>query len=290
MKTYKEDLTGKEFGKLKVLEYVHENGTSGWKCQCTCDNHTIVILPASSLTLGRTKSCGCLRRQLVSEKFTVDMLGKKFGRLTVVKRNGSDSHNNALWLCKCDCGNPELVSTTTTSLLRGHTQSCGCFKRDQSSKAHTKYANATAKYLAIRKMASMKDRCLNPNCKCYPNWGGRGITICKEWLDDPGKFAEWALSHGYEKGLSIDRIDNNGPYSPENCRFVTNTQQAVNKRNNRWITIGGETKTISQWAQIVGVPKGNFYQFTDEEVKEKLEKLYSAVEKKSPPQNMFKIT
>lgn len=275
----KEDLTGRTFGRLTVLGHVTENGSSGWRCRCSCDKQTILIVPTNSLTSGHVRSCGCLRSELVKAKFTSDLIGKTFGRLTVIGREGSDIHGNALWACKCSCGNDKISYVTSTALLTGRIKSCGCLRAEMLATMHVKYPDPDVKYLAIRKFSSMKDRCLNPNCKAYPDWGGRGITICQEWLDDPKKFAEWALSHGWKKGLSIDRIDNNGPYSPENCRFVTDATQSINKRNNRWIEVNGERKTISQWAEVIGVPRINLYHKTDERVKKQVEKALGSAAK-----------
>lgn len=100
---------------------------------------------------------------------------------------------------------------------------------------------------------NMKSRCLNPMNYDFQYYGGRGITICKEWLD-AGTFCEWALTHGYEEGLSLDRIDNDKGYYPENCRFVTHKEQMRNIRTNRMITYKGETHCMSEWAEITGIP------------------------------------
>lgn len=95
----------------------------------------------------------------------------------------------------------------------------------------------------------MKERCYNKNDAAYKNYGGRGIYVCDEWKNDYLAFHEWALSSGYEYGLSIDRIDNNGPYSPENCRWATRKEQCNNRRTNLLVTYNGETKTFSQWIE-----------------------------------------
>lgn len=101
----------------------------------------------------------------------------------------------------------------------------------------------------------MKDRCYNPNFHCYNRYGGRGITICKEWLEDYQAFKAWALSHGYSDNLTLDRIDNNKGYYPENCRWISAKEQANNKRNNHLITYKGETKTLVQWAESLGIDR-----------------------------------
>jgi hypothetical protein len=93
----------------------------------------------------------------------------------------------------------------------------------------------------------MRDRCLNPNNAAYDNYGGRGISICAEWRDDFDAFDRWAIEHGYDDALSIDRIDNDGDYTPQNCRWATDKEQANNKRTNRRVTAWGETKTLAEW-------------------------------------------
>ena len=101
---------------------------------------------------------------------------------------------------------------------------------------------------------NMKGRCYNPkHCK-YPIYGGRGITVCDEWRNSFQAFLDWAIANGYQEGLSIDRIDVNGNYEPSNCRFATREEQARNKRNNRYLTYNGETRTIPDWADVVQIP------------------------------------
>jgi len=194
-------------------------------------------------------------------KSRADLSGKKFGRLTPINCVGKDKFNNAMWLCECECGCTCVVSAT--HLITGHTKSCGCYKRARSSESHLKYDDKTEQYLAVHLFGSMKDRCYNPKCKSFGNWGGRGIKICDEWLKNPGEFAKWAVQNGYRKGLTIDRIDNDKGYSPDNCRWVTNAEQSVNKRNNRLISVNGVKKTVSQWANELGINKNNLYNKSD---------------------------
>ena len=105
----------------------------------------------------------------------------------------------------------------------------------------------------LKTFAHMKERCYDKSDKRYKDWGGRGIIICQEWLDDREKFVEWALNAGYELGLTIDRIDNDGNYCPENCRWADWETQTSNKSSNRYITYNGKTQTIHQWSIDIGL-------------------------------------
>lgn len=113
------------------------------------------------------------------------------------------------------------------------------------------------KHLAIV-LCGMRKRCYKPNSNCYKNYGGRGITVCDEWMGKDGQknFYKWAIENGYKKGMTIDRIDNNGNYTPDNCRWVTPKTQAYNRSTNSYITIHGKTKTVSEWADEIGISRG----------------------------------
>lgn len=179
----------------------------------------------------------------------IDLLGQKFGRLTVVKRMPNNNRNQAVWKCRCDCGNEIIVEAG--HLRNGHTQSCGCFQRDRDVEYHTTHGMKGTKLFRV--FHCMKGRCYNPTDKKYNRYGARGIKICDEWLNNPSSFFEWAAQNGYKDGLSIDRIDNNGNYCPENCRWVDNKIQSNNKSTNVVIEHNGISKTISEWADVLGI-------------------------------------
>ena len=179
----------------------------------------------------------------------LDLTGKKFGRITVIQYAGKSKCNHIQWKCKCDCGKEIIV--TTGHLRSGHTQSCGCKAKELARDAHTTHGMSETRLYHI--WSNMIDRCENQNVSHYFRYGGRGITICKEWRNSFEAFGNWALSNGYRDDLSIDRIDVNGNYCPENCRWATPKEQSNNKRNNHLIEYNGETKTMKQWCDQFGV-------------------------------------
>ena len=182
----------------------------------------------------------------------IDLTGEKFGRLTAIERVGSDKSKRAVWLCRCECGKTTTVDSY--SLKSGNTKSCGCLNTDVRSKRmvemHTKHGESKTRLYNIWR--SMLSRCMWENPYYYDRYGGRGISVCEKWMEyEP--FRDWALSNGYSDNLSIDRIDVNGDYCPENCRWADRKVQGNNKRNNVYLEHNGEKKTIAQWADATGI-------------------------------------
>lgn len=179
----------------------------------------------------------------------VDKTGQKFGRLTVLSYSGRDKRNTVMWLCKCDCGN--LVKVRGYELGK-RTNSCGCLKREVFCSGKSAIKHGMSETRLYRIWASMKTRCYIKNRDSYKYYGGRGIGVCEEWLNDFMAFRDWAVANGYSDVLTLDRINANGNYEPCNCRWVSMKVQNNNKRNNRYIEYNGETHTASEWSAIIG--------------------------------------
>lgn len=178
----------------------------------------------------------------------IDLTGQRFGRWMVLERVWRSDSTQTLWLCRCDCGNMGILNTR--NLRSGKSKSCGCLQKEAVSKSNTIHGMRNTRLYTI--WLKMKNRCQNSNHKDYHLYGGRGITVCNEWQQfEP--FYEWAMSNGYSEDLTIDRINNDGGYSPDNCRWATVKEQANNKRNTCWVTYNGETRTLSEWSELVGI-------------------------------------
>lgn len=174
----------------------------------------------------------------------IDLTGKRVGRWLVL-RYASDR----LWLCRCDCGTEKTVDGS--SLRRGLTQ--GCIKCHPAlGRNRTHGQSKRSKLYGV--WSSMKSRCGNVNDPAYVNYGGRGISVCPEWQADFACFQSWALASGYRQGLTIEREDNDGPYSPDNCKWVTLAEQKMNRRNTIRVEWRGATRTLLDVSRETGVP------------------------------------
>ena len=151
-----------------------------------------------------------------------DLIGQRFGKVTVIEKVGRSKHKTILWRCLCDCGN--MTTAQTSDLRMGKVKSCGCniFKDRQ-----TLGGKPTRIY---RIWKNMKKRCYNQNNKDFKYYGARGIKVCDPWRNNFGEFHRWAIKNGYNDNLSLDRIDNDGNYEPENCRWTTMKEQAKHRR------------------------------------------------------------
>lgn len=246
------ELVGKKFGRLTVVSFegVNNHRKAIWMCDCDCGNTKTVV--GSSLISGGTVSCGCYQSSETKKRFSKDMTGKKFNRLTVINREGthvSGRSKLALWRCKCECGKEVVVRGS--SLRNGTTKSCGCVQRENASIANTTHglSRTSIHYIWL----GMKRRCNNPKDKNYSYYGGRGISVCKDWDTDFVTFKDWALKNGYREGLTLDRIDVNGNYEPSNCRWATQKEQSNNTRRNKFFKYNGGEYTLSQISDMCGI-------------------------------------
>ncbi len=177
-----------------------------------------------------------------------DLMGQRFGRLTVTGEAETATGGNARWVCRCDCGD-EIIALAC-NLKSGHTTSCGCYSEARHSVVQRNGGAWPVRLYHI--WYYMLSRCNDPRSKDYPRYGGRGITVCEEWESDFYSFAKWALSHGYAETLTIDRRNNNDSYCPDNCWWTTVKEQSNNKSNNRILEYNGKKMTVSQWADEIG--------------------------------------
>jgi len=174
----------------------------------------------------------------------IDLTGQRFGRLVVLERAENAKDGSICWKCKCDCG--KIIVTRANSLRMNRTKSCGCLQKEYFKTSHKE-----SKTKFYKLWHGIIERCENSTNGSYKNYGAKGITICEEWHNYEN-FKNWALNNGYKEGLSIDRIDNNKGYYPENCRWVTFIKQQNNKKDNHYITYNGKTQSISDWARELG--------------------------------------
>lgn len=170
----------------------------------------------------------------------VDLTGQRFGNLTVLEYRGKST-----WLCRCDCGTEREVRGD--HLRYGHSHSCGCLQ-GPIKHGHAKGGSRPAEY---RAWMNMRQRCKNEADQDFANYGGRGITVCERWQE----FASFYEDMGPRPSPdhSLDRIDNDGPYSPDNCRWATRQEQQRNTRRNKLLTYKGKTQCIAEWADEIGL-------------------------------------
>lgn len=181
----------------------------------------------------------------------IDLTGKRFGRLIVIRRISNDKRGQPYWLCKCNCGKEKNIRGS--SLWNSVTKSCGCLSREKTIERLIIHGHCRGRKTRIYYVwRNMIDRCTNYNRKDYQNYGGRGIVVCERWR----KFENFLEDMDeVSKGHQIDRIDNNKGYYKENCRWVTSKINNRNKRNNHSITYDGKTQCLAAWAEELNIPK-----------------------------------
>lgn len=218
------DLTGRRFGKLQVTAQFFEGCQY---CECLCDCGNIKKVKAKTLREGKSQSCGCIR--------TPNLVGMRFGSLTVIRK--TEEFNNAgalLWEALCGCGNTVKLIAWRLATVK----SCGCQRGTHNLRDHPLYTI----------WANIKQRCYTVSSASYKNYGGRGISVCDEWRQNFKAFYDWSLNNGWLPGLSIERVNNDGNYCPENCKWIPLVSQAENKRSNCKITVKGKTYPTVQSA------------------------------------------
>lgn len=186
------------------------------------------------------KCSGCRKPSV----YVDDLTGKKFWNMTVLKYVGINQKGRSIWLCKCKCGKEKIV--VGSELKRGKVKSCGCLNRSIDGLYQSRL---------YRIHHMMLCRCYTKSTTNYDLYGGRGIRVCEEWRGKNGfmNFYNWSMKNGYSDELSIDRIDVNGNYEPNNCRWATHEEQSNNMRRNKFLEYGGERLTVSQWARKLGI-------------------------------------
>jgi hypothetical protein len=181
----------------------------------------------------------------------IDRTGKQYLYWSVIEFDVSKSSGRrSYWICKCICG--VIKSVRSDRLERG---SCGCIKAIILSKRTAKHMMSNTPLYKV--WMGMKQRCSNKKNSRYNNYGGRGISICAEWMNFEN-FYNWSIENGYKKGLTLDRVDNNGDYTEYNCRYITNKKQQLNKSNNRIVTIDGESMSIHEWCTKYKINRNTF--------------------------------
>lgn len=244
-------LKGNVYSRLLVLEEEKIEGKHNspknvhWKCKCDCGN--TVVVAGQSLTRGLTKSCGCFHKEQTSKKNKIDLTGKVFGRLAVIKESDNRKGGGLCWECLCSCGETALVRSY--SLQTGDTTSCGCFHREQTSKASKTHGKTFER--VYKSWTGMRSRCNDPNHNRFRNYGGRGIKVCDSWLNS---FEQFYLDMGDQPSgkHSLDRINTDGDYCKENCRWATSIQQQNNTTRNHHLKLKGVTRTVAEWGRVLG--------------------------------------
>lgn len=230
------DLTGQKINGFEVIKRVENNkvGSAQWLVRCECGEESI----RTTRNIKNYKHCSKCNEKKLNE-------GDIYGSWKVLYRTDNIG-NEVAYMCKCICGKEKPVAKR--KLLSGKSKSCGCMKLTKDGLTRTRQYN-------IWKL--MKERCYNESNISYKNYGGRGIRICDEWLinDFEGfkNFYNWSLENGYEDDLTIDRIDVNGNYEPNNCRWATRRQQGMNKRDNTYIEYNGKTQTMQEWCEELNI-------------------------------------
>lgn len=240
---------GKKFGMLTIIEDLGLSTlTRKRKVVALCDCGIYKEYHLMNIKKNINPNCGCY-----DIKHKEEFVGRKFGILTVLEELMSVNRQRMM-LVRCACGNKTSMSISS---LNSGTQSCGCIGRlKHGDRMRT---HGLSKHDLYGTWGNIKSRCINPNLESYEDYGKRGICVCDEWLNDFMSFYNWCMENGWQKGLSIDRIDNDGHYEPSNCRIGDFEIQSRNKRNNVWIEYQGERLVVTDWCKKLGLKETTVY-------------------------------
>lgn len=240
---------GKKINMLTIIDLFRGEKENGYRtkvlCQCECGKKN--YYPFSIIKRGSYISCGCYQ----DFNFERDYQGKKYHNIEILELINKDTK---MVKCKCHCG--QIFQTKLINITKKKRYVIGCPKCNDGKnllyniKKSEEEVNGNLRHL----FSSIKQRCYNQNNEAYKNYGGRGIKVCDEWLNDTTKFISWSLDNGYEKGLEIDRIDVNGNYEPSNCRWVSRIINANNKRNNIKYIFNNKEMSIKEISELVKIP------------------------------------
>ena len=243
------DLTGQRFGRLTVLSRAANGLSNDTKWLCLCECSVTKNIGSQALIRGLTLSCGCLHKEQSSQQGTKDMAGQTFGRLTVLRRTAEKRGDSreVIWACRCSCGQNANVSGVNLR-LKG-TKSCGCLQREIIGDIRRTHGlSHTSEYSSWQ---SMMHRCYKPSHDSYPYYGGRGIAVCNAWHTFESFFE--AMGPKPTTDHQIDRRDGTKGYSPENCRWATVKEQALNRTSTRLVTFNNKTMCAADWARELGL-------------------------------------
>lgn len=249
---------GHQFGRWTVIgiePFLSPNGSVQVRVRCSCPAHTERVSVLAALKQGVSTSCGCHAKELSSERGTMDLMGQKFEHLVPLRRLDEKYKDGCwMWECQCDlCGN--IDKYPSTFLTGGYAKRChACAQKhtiERVKEANTIFHTPEEEQLGDT-LRRIRSRCQRPADRDYPKYGGRGITLSEEWDKDPMSFVKWSLENGWSPGLSIDRIDVNGPYSKENCRWVSNFVQSNNRRCTIYLDSSRGRFAASEVALLTG--------------------------------------
>ncbi len=233
---------GQKFVRWTVLGFAYiSSGGQRWHVQCDCGN--LGVVRSAALKNGHSKGCGCVKTQRPVP------IGKTFGKWTVIGPSDTKTRPWQQWKVRCECGTVR-DHANSARLRSGDSRSCGCTRTNVLVAQITTHDMSRTRIYSI--WTGMKRRCINPNSKEFKRYGGRGITICPEWRDSFAAFFR-DMETGYQHGLTIERVDNDGPYSKENCVWATYKQQNRNTSQTVWLDTCRGRMILTDAAEIAGI-------------------------------------